>query len=522
MNEGNEVEKAVLPSGVDHSVQARTAGRNASGIDVLAGFLRERSGALLCILAFLVVVVIPFRIHLYQFAAQDDARRHVAKVISGRDWSDIVVLDKPFTNFDHNQGWHVILGCVHRLGLDKAEMLQFSAIGLFLVFALAGLCICHREPDAWMVAMLASALLTPCPRWMQGRPYILAAAVFLALLHLWREPRDNQLTRALVSTFLFAFATWTHGSWYLFALMPLGLFCCGRIREAALNTACWLGGSFLGACLTGRPFSFLLDHLIQAKAVLHSSPVTRLLVPEFQPALQSLAAILVLPLLVWKHQRGEDMWKTHGRNPAFWLMIIGWILGFSNGRFWMDWGSVAFMAWVASTLAPDLRQLGSSRPFRRVLLSGLLAVGVYLSWTVDSESRWSNNEYTDPLNQDDPAHQGWLPEPGGIIYSDDMLVFYLTFYQNPNAPWRYILGYEAGLMPPDDLRTLREIQFYQGNLASAYKPWVDKFTSADRLVLLRNPSDQPQVPGLEWKYVAYKTWVGRLPRAGTPVTPAPR
>ena len=56
MNEGNEVEKAVLPSGIDHSVQAKTGGRNASGIDVLANFLRERSGALLCILAFLVVV----------------------------------------------------------------------------------------------------------------------------------------------------------------------------------------------------------------------------------------------------------------------------------------------------------------------------------------------------------------------------------------------------------------------------------------------------------------------------------
>ncbi len=504
MSKEQDADMAVPPAG---------AGPNPMLLERLAGYLRQRSGALLCLLALVVLVVIPFRIHLYDFAAQDDARRHVAKVISGRDWSDIVVLDKPFTGFDHNQGWHVILGGVHRLGLDQDGLLKFSAIGLFLAFVLTGLWIYRREPDAWMVAMLAAALLTPCPRWMQGRPYILAAAIFLILLHLWREPRNKEGTRVAVTVALFALATWIHGSWYLFALMPLGLLCCGRFREAGLNAASWLGGSMLGACLTGRPLGFLIDHLIQAKAVMHSSPVTRLLVPEFQPSLQVMAPILVLPLLVWKHQHGDDLWKSHGRNPAFWLMIVGWILGFSNGRFWVDWGSVAFLTWVAWTLAPDLKALGESRPFRRIFLGGLLASGIYLSWSADADSRWSNNEYTDPLNLEDPAHEGCLPDPGGILYADDMLVFYLTFYQNPHGPWRYILGYEAALMPPEDLRILRQIQFYQSKADHLYQPWVDKFTPADRLVLLRDPGNPPQIKGLVWKYAAYKTWVGRLPRA---------
>jgi len=528
MSESKDTNSAVEPTEIDLHTQAESADQcvreKTNIIARITGFLCARSGLLLCLMALVALLVIPFRVHLYNYAPPDDAKRHVAKVVSGREWSDVVVLSEPFAKLDHNEGWHVILSGIHSLGVDKQGLLEFSTIGLFLVLALAGLCIYRNEPDAWLAAMLAGSLLTPNARWMLGRPFILAAAIFLILLHLWREPRDNNRSRIIASVLLFALATWVHGSWYLFALMPLGLVCCGRFREAALNTAAWLGGSVLGASLTGRPIGFLLDHLIQAKTILGSSTVTRLLVGEFQPSLQALAATIVIPLLVWKQLRGEDFWKTHGRNPAFWLMIIGWILGFSNGRFWLDWGGVAFLAWIASTLAPDFRKLGDAQPIRRLLLGGLLASGLYLSWSADAESRWSNNYFTDPLNLKDPAHAGCLPDPGGILYSDNMLVFYMTFFQNPDGPWRYILGYEAALMPPEDLRILREIQFYEGKVEYLYKPWIDKFTPADRLVLLRDPSAKPDIKGLEWRYAAYKTWVGRLPRAnatGTTNAPTP-
>ncbi len=521
MSEGKDIDREVAPTGVDGAADAPIPSRQEKPgvVGRLAGMLRERSVLLLCLMALVVLLVIPFRIHLYGFSPQDDARRHVAKVVSDREWSDIVVLSEPFAKLDHNEGWHVILGGIHRLGLDKQDLLEFSSIGLFLALALAGLCIYRNEPDAWLAAMLACSLLTPNARWMLGRPFILAAAIFLMLLHLWREPREQNRSRIVASVLLFALAAWIHGSWYLFALMPLGLACCGRFREAALNAATWLGGSVLGAALTGRPIGFLADHLIQAQTILASAPVTRLLVGEFQPDLQVLAAILVLPLLVWNHRRGEDFWQTQGRNPAFWLMIIGWILGFSNGRFWFDWGCVAFLAWIASTLAPGFRKLGETQPIRRLLVGGLLASGLYLSWSADTESRWSNNDFTDPLSLEDPAHEGCLPDPGGILYSDSMLVFYMTFFQNPDGPWRYILGYEAALMPPEDLRILREIQFYQGKAEHLYQPWVDKFTPADRLVLIRDPNAKPNIKGLTWKYAAYNTWVGRLPRASDTASP---
>ncbi|MDX1681276.1 MAG: hypothetical protein R3242_11165, partial [Akkermansiaceae bacterium] len=222
MSEDKEAEEEKLSDGADHKSdpknEMKPSGQEPASVAAMRKFLEQRTLVLLFLLALVVLTVIPFRIHMYDFAAQDDARRHVAKVVSDREWSDIVVLDEPFTNFDHNHGWHVVLGVFHKLGLDKDGLLTFSSIGLFLAFALTGLFVYRREPDAWMVAMLASALLTFCPRWMQARPFILAAAFFIILLHLWRQPDQRLRTKVVISTVLFALATWIHGSWYLYAL----------------------------------------------------------------------------------------------------------------------------------------------------------------------------------------------------------------------------------------------------------------------------------------------------------------
>ena len=57
-----------------------------------------------------------------------------------------------------------------------------------------------------------------------------------------------------------------------------------------------------------------------------------------------------------------------------------------------------------------------------------------------------------------PGLAAWMPEPGGIVYSPSLDVFFRTFYANPRADWRYLLGFEPGIMPREDRRILREIQ----------------------------------------------------------------
>jgi len=140
---------------------------------------------------------------------------------------------------------------------------------------------------------------------------------------------------------------------------------------------------------------------------------------------------------------------------------------------------------------------------------------VYLGHTSDIGSRWNNSRLRDYLSLEDPEQTEWLPDPGGILYSAYMDVYYDTFFANPHGPWRYILGHEAGMMPEEDLRIFREIQKYLYD-EEMMKPWVEKMRPQDRLVIKRPRSIPPKLPELEWKYVAFNTWSGRLPR--TPPT----
>jgi hypothetical protein len=129
----------------------------------------------------------------------------------------------------------------------------------------------------------------------------------------------------------------------------------------------------------------------------------------------------------------------------------------------------------------------------------------------------------DPDNPARPSsYAKWLPEPGGIFYTDSMDLFYSTFYANPDAKWRYIIGFESGWMPKEDLDILRRIQWNDGAY-QAYAPWVRKMRPEDRLVLDTGPGNQPRIDGLEWTYAVTNVWIGRLPRKTPPaaVTPAP-
>jgi len=94
-------------------------------------------------------------------------------------------------------------------------------------------------------------------------------------------------------------------------------------------------------------------------------------------------------------------------------------------------------------------------------LACVAAVGVYIAATRDIGSRWTEDLTVEYLTQENPDMKPWLPEKNGIIYSADMGVFFRTFYKNPHADWKYILGFEPGVMLQEDLEILRKIQWNQ-------------------------------------------------------------
>jgi hypothetical protein len=101
-----------------------------------------------------------------------------------------------------------------------------------------------------------------------------------------------------------------------------------------------------------------------------------------------------------------------------------------------------------------------------------------------------------------------MPDPGGIVYSSSLDVFFRTFYANPRAEWRYLLGFEPGIMPRADRKILRDIQ-RSGFAPEAYAPWVKRMKAEDRLILLQGW--KPGIDELDWYYAGGNTWIGRLP-----------
>jgi hypothetical protein len=236
------------------------------------------------------------------------------------------------------------------------------------------------------------------------------------------------------------------------------------------------------------------------------------LVGEFLPFDgRPVLVIAFLALLAWRSSREGSTTKPW-RDPVVVLIVLGWALGFVALRFWTDWAAPALVTFAALELDAAL---GPPRAERRSLLPYLaptLGAGVLLvlSMGADLHGRWSDQAGRPFLSRQNPSHAAWLPEPGGVLYSADMGVFYALFFTNPDAPWRYVLGFEPALMTPDDYRTYCEIRRTKG-ATEAYLPWVQRLRPQDRLYI-RTLSNVPPVPGLEWYQPVYSVWAGRLPR----------
>ena len=186
-----------------------------------------------------------------------------------------------------------------------------------------------------------------------------------------------------------------------------------------------------------------------------------------------------------------------------------WTLGFRADRYWADWGLPAATVWLALRFDEALSECWPLDSIGRLLTCALVAAPLYLDSTSDLGVRYTRNQLETPVDASNPALQGWMPEKGGIFYSADMAFFYNTFYKNPEGDWLYILGFEPALMPEEDLKTYREIQWTRFDWAS-YKPWTDKMRPQDRLEITGGA--KPDIPELEWRLGAKDTWIGRLPK----------
>src|SRR5471032_2029897 len=84
-------------------------------------------------IVILVIVAMPLKIISYGYLPGDDTLRHAAKAVSGKTWSEILVLS-PVYQIDHEFGWNLLLEKIHGWTHWNAEALVvFSVVAMFIL-----------------------------------------------------------------------------------------------------------------------------------------------------------------------------------------------------------------------------------------------------------------------------------------------------------------------------------------------------------------------------------------------------
>lgn len=459
----------------------------------------------------LVLLAVPLKIISYGYLPGDDALRHCAKAASGKPWSEIIVTGEVF-KIDQSLGWHGILGFLHQaLNWNAENLVLFSVVGLFFLINVATLPWLKR-PEAWLAVLLTAMVISDLPqRFLLGRPFTVTCTAMMTIFFIARE-RQPDLKKFVLLTVLLAASTFIHGVWYLWLLPIAAFFFAGEFRWSLALAGAWLLGTGVSMFLSGHPVDYLNHALQMALHGVGGHLTNRTQVTELQPFGGDILAVILVGALVALRAATRPNAPSLAKNPAFWLMCGCWILSFRVSRFWEDWGWPSLMVWFATEMDFLLVAKFAEDSLRRLLLVLILALAAFFSLTSDLNERYTKSLTWQFLSvAEHPELDGWLPENGGILYSPDMGIFYQTFYKNPTANWRYILGYEPALMPADDFKTYQEILWNNGD-AKAYEPWVKKMKPADRLVLRGGKNEHPGISQLEWNYGVSGIWIGRTPR----------
>lgn len=488
-----------LEDSLSHSAPARTQ------------FYQRYVPLIVVCMALLTLLIIPLKISSYGFVPAGDARRHVAKAFTDKVDSDVIV-QRPGFALDHNPGWEWVLRHLQRTTGWNLEQLTVFAIATLLLALFVAPLPWLRRPEAWLAALLAELIVLPylMVRLGQIRPLLIPEAVLVALLLGWskEEPARPSWPKLILTCAGFCIATWIDGAWFLWAFLFAGFFLARAWRRLWWLVACWALGTAIALVLIGHPIEFMVQTLKQVATVTLEKVPAWVLVGEMGPteALYD-TFILIAIVFLWRRQQGKTTAALLD-TPVFWMVMLCALLGLKTERCWGDWGIPAALVWLAMQFEEAFVKFCDAESPKRLILCGAIGAALFLQSTNDYGGRYSRSAAQQFIEAKNPDLDGWLPGKNGIFYCTEMNFYYDTFYKNPQADWRYILGYEPALMPEEDLKILRAIQLSH-NAFSAYEPWIRKMTAADRLVIYCG--FKPNLPQLEWHQAVGELWLGRLP-----------
>ena len=468
-------------------------------------------------LIFVVLIAVPLKILNYGYFPPDDIRRHAAKAVSGKSWDQILVL-KEDIQVDPHPGWHVFLRVIHKaFSLDVEGLMAFSIIGLFLLYTVIPP-LTARFPEVWLMVLSIISVANPrlIKRLLQGRPYIITMAVIVFISFFWKKLKEEKPEVGVYVMFVLAVwaSVWMHASWYLFALPAASFFLAREFRVGVRFSFCVLAGVLLGAVFTGTPVIFLKQTLLHVIRIFAQGEMHSFLVEEFKPFEgDRFMVIAILGCIAWRHIKGT--WDIKRLDtPVFILGVMGWIGAFFAKRFWFDIGVPALSFWMVTELDSVFMAIEKQKSIafsRRVIFTLIFGAVFFLSFTNDANKRWTKAVFRQYIDFNKPELKEWVGPGGGIIYNSHMDVFFDTFRKNPHASWRYMVGFEAAMMPNEDIKIYRNIRRMR-RADKSFKYWVRKMTPSDLMIIRKtggSSSRNPQISELEWKYVNGGYWIGK-------------
>lgn len=480
----------------------------------------------ICLLLVLLAAgLLPVLLWAMGHIPPDDALRHVGAAVSGKDWSEVLLLREGFDGeVSTHPLWDGALRALANVGVE-ADLLILLSMAFPWCLLLGSLAFMTRKPEAVLLGFLLLYMAGDglSARFLIGRPFIIAAACTVWLLWLAQEKAVGVRTRTLflwtagVLTVQFLF----HPSYYL-ALLPLGCIVIWLAWKREWQSALAMGGAYpmaviLAALLSGSPVAFLSNNFLQLYWAIVASDLPRGATGEFGEwwPTQAVGIVLLVRFAVLMVVQRAN---TYG--PEILLTLFGVLLGFFNVRFWSDWAMVGLLFWlvrdfhqITEKYAQDYNGWRRIVSVSAIVLAFLVAGGVFNHRQL-KQADTPNVVGTAVAMAEIPS---WLPGDGGVVYSPDMRVFYTFFYCYAEQNWRYSTGFERALMVDENRAVVAS--WLNGDRREGLLPWIRALRPADRLIFHGRPNALLTGVGepyekLEWRAFANQFWVARLKGAG--------
>ena len=170
------------------------------------------------------------------------------------------------------------------------------------------------------------------------------------------------------------------------------------------------------------------------------------------------------------------------------------------------------LIWMTEQLSEIIEKSSCFKELRVKTALGIYVLVVFfLLATHDGEGRYSKKAIDSmPINFSLKELDGWKPEPGGVIFNDNIDFAISQYYSKPDANYSFSYLNNFSLFEKEReniLNIKRMINNKKIPLPDFYEEWVEQMSHKDRLIASKRING---LENIEWLKCGRKLWLGRL------------